>query len=424
MQLAFAAAADEERMCRKLPLFAAVLALPFAVADLAHFDIQHPTTQNPIPTRTLDLSGSPNHRYNAYASRVTAPPAINPQQLFGRQAVQTNDARFCAFANGDGASPIYCPRDYSCRYLGPYSAAWGCCNARGCVNAPRTCFDDDDPNNFCRPGVITIDCDSIYTSYLTCTGNKPKCATYIFKSDTLDPQDTNGPASWSCAAAATQVFVYPVAIANADAQVTYTAEPTAAITSPTTTRSTSNPQDDGDDNNNNNNNKKGQLDVGAIIGIVVAVLGVFATIMVGLFPRQMTRCLTCGLRPKKEQSNEEIRKNVWLFLSGRGGPPASQLHIHYHNTPTDQQPLAQGGAPIGLSPITSPGGYHQGYWPQQQAQWGHAGYEQHPPPAYQHQQGYGHGGEYISPGQYAAPQRYEVHEQQRPFLEMEDTGKK
>lgn len=110
----------------------------------------------------------------------------------------------------------------------------------------------------------------------------------------------------------------------------------------------------------------------------------------------------------------------------------SQLHIHYHNTPVDQRPLAQAGTPIGLSPITSPGGHHQGYWPQQQqAQWGntgqytgHTGYEQHPPPAYQ--QGYGHGvgGEYISPGQYAAPQRYEAYEQQQPFLEIEDTGKK
>ncbi|KAK6361860.1 hypothetical protein TWF730_005572 [Orbilia blumenaviensis] len=414
-------AAATAELRRMSALFSLLLGLPFAVADLANFNIQHPATQSQIPTRTLAVSESPIPRYNAYASRITTPPAIDPQQLFGRQAVQTSDDRFCAYANGDGASPIFCPRDYTCTYLGPLSTAWGCCNPRGCVNAPRTCFGQNDPLNFCVAG---IDCNAIYTSLLSCTGNKPKCATYIVKTNTLDPQDTGGPQSWSCAAAATQVFVYFTPIANAGVQVTYTDVPTTA---PTSTDSSSPKSQDSD--NDNDKNRKGQLDVGAIIGIVVAVLGVFATIMVGLFPRQMTRCLTCGLRPKKDKTNEEIRKNFWLYISGKGGPPASQLHIHYHNTPADQQPLAQAGAPIGLSPVTSPAGYHQGYWPQQsqqsQAQWGHAGYtgyEQHPPPAYQ--QGYGPGGEYASPAQYAAPQRYDTHEQQQPFLEMEDTGKK
>ncbi|KAK6507134.1 hypothetical protein TWF481_005583 [Arthrobotrys musiformis] len=428
-------------MCRRIALFAAAFGLPFAIADLARFDIQHSPTQT-TPAAGTAISESRIHRYNAYASRITNPPAINPQQLFGRQTVQTADNRFCAYANGDGASPIYCPNDYTCTYLGAFSTAWGCCNARGCVNAPRTCFEEGDPNNYCsKGGIITIDCDSILTSYTTCTGNKPKCATYVIKTNTLDPQDTGGPESWSCAASATQIFVFFTPIANADARVTYTdvdadVDPTGTATSksPTSTSNASNDTDKG-----NNKAGKNGLDIGAIIGIIVAVLGVLATVMVGLFPRQMTRCLTCGLRPKKDQTNEEIRKNFWLFISGRGAVATSQLHIHYHNTPVDQSPLAQTGAPIGLSPIVGPGGQHQGYWPQQQqqqqqqGQWGYAGhaghagqtgYEQHPPPAYQ--QGYGHGvgGEYISPAQYAAPQGYAAYEQQQPFLEMEDTGKK
>ncbi|KAF3170023.1 hypothetical protein TWF788_010278 [Orbilia oligospora] len=416
-------------MCSRISLFAAVLGLPFAIADLVLSDIQQTPTQKWIPTRTStrgggSISESSIHRYNAYASRITAPPAIHPQQLFARQTV---DNRFCAYANGDGASPIYCPRDYSCTFLGPFSTAWGCCNPRGCVNAARTCFEENDPNNFCVPYGFTIDCSSILTSYLTCTGNKPKCATYIVKTNTLDPQDTGGPESWSCATSSTQIFVFVTPIVNTDAQVTYADIDTGTLTSsPTST----NPPNSQNKNNNDKNDKDGRrgLDIGAIIGIIVAVIGVLATVMVGLFPRQMTRFLTCGLRPKKDQTNEEIRKNFWLYISGRGAVSTSQLHIHYHNTPVDQQQLAQAGAPIGLSPITSPGGQHQGYWPQQQqqqqAQWGHTGYGQHPPPAYQ--QGYGHGvgGEYISPGQYAAPQRYEAYEQQQPFLEMEDTGKK
>ncbi|KAK6350899.1 hypothetical protein TWF718_004082 [Orbilia javanica] len=437
-------------MCRKIAFYAVALGLPFfAIADLAHFDIQHASTRNlnselVRPTRTLgdaSISESPIHRYNAYASRITAPPAIAPhaQRLVGRQTVGTVDNRFCAYANGDGASPIYCPRDYTCTYLGPFSAAWGCCNARGCVDSPRTCFEENDPANYCAARenqVISIDCNSIFTSYLECKGSKPKCVTYIVKTNTLDPQDTGGPESWSCAATATQIFVFFTPIANADARVTYTEAETSGTSSPTSTTTNSPNSKDSSNNkdNDNNDNRKGQLDVGAIIGIIVAVLGVLATIMVGLFPRQMTRCLTCGLRPKKDQTNEEIRKNFWLHISGKGAVPASQVHIHYHNTPVDQQPLAQAGANIGMSPITSPGGQYQGHWPQQQAQWGYntghtghtgpTGYEQHPPPAYQ--QGYGHGvgGEYISPGQYAAPQRYEAYEQQRPFLEMEDTGKK
>ncbi|EGX43672.1 hypothetical protein AOL_s00215g408 [Orbilia oligospora ATCC 24927] len=397
-------------MCSRIPLFAAVLGLPFAIADLVLSDIQQTPTQKWIPTRTStrgggSISESPIHRYNAYASRITAPPAIHPQQLFARQTV---DDRLCAYANGDGASPIYCPRDYTCTLLGPFSTAWGCCNPRGCVNAPRTCFEENDPNNFCIP-----------------TGNKPKCATYIVKTNTLDPQDTGGPESWSCAASSTKIFVFVTPIANADARVTYTDIDTDTSASSPTSTNPPNSQNKNNNDKDGNDNRRG-LDIGAIIGIIVAVIGVLATVMVGLFPRQMTRCLTCGLRPKKDQTNEEIRKNFWLYISGRGAVSTSQLHIHYHNTPVDQQQLAQAGAPIGLSPITSPGGQHQGYWPQQQqqAQWGHTGYGQHPPPAYQ--QGYGHGvgGEYISPGQYAAPQRYEAYEQQQPFLEMEDTGKK
>ncbi|KAK6521376.1 hypothetical protein TWF506_001596 [Arthrobotrys conoides] len=420
-------------MCRT-SLFAAAVFLPFVIADLARSDIQQPPTQKSIPTRTLSsatIPESPIHRYNAYASRITDPPAINPQQLFGRQAAQTTDFRFCAYANGDGASPIYCPRDYTCTFLGPFSTAWGCCNPRGCINAPRTCFEENDPNNICVPYQgFTLDCNSLLTSYLTCTGNKPKCATYIVKTNSLDPQDTGGPESWSCAASSTQIFVFLTPIANADAKITYNdAETGTSASSPTSTNSPNSQNKNDNDNKDDRDNRRGQLDVGAIIGIIVAVIGVLATVMVGLFPRQMTRCLTCGLRPKKDQSNEEIRKNFWLYISGKGGVNASQLHIHYHNTPVDQQPLAQAGAPIGLSPITGPGGQHQGYWPQQQqqqqqAQWGHTGYGQHPPPAYQQSYGHGVGGEYMSPGQYAAPQRYEAYEQQQPFLEMEDTGKK
>ncbi|KAF3200893.1 hypothetical protein TWF106_003114 [Orbilia oligospora] len=422
-------------MCSRISLFAAVLGLPFAIADLVLSDIQQTPTQKWIPTRTStrgggSISESSIHRYNAYASRITAPPAIHPQQLFARQTV---DNRFCAYANGDGG-----------RMIPPF----GVQSASETESLPlrSTALEITAAHSsalFLPPGaaatlgaVLTqqghaskrmIRITSVFLIVYN-TGNKPKCATYIVKTNTLDPQDTGGPESWSCATSSTQIFVFVTPIVNTDAQVTYADIDTGTLTSsPTST----NPPNSQNKNNNDKNDKDGRrgLDIGAIIGIIVAVIGVLATVMVGLFPRQMTRFLTCGLRPKKDQTNEEIRKNFWLYISGRGAVSTSQLHIHYHNTPVDQQQLAQAGAPIGLSPITSPGGQHQGYWPQQQqqqqqAQWGHTGYGQHPPPAYQ--QGYGHGvgGEYISPGQYAAPQRYEAYEQQQPFLEMEDTGKK
>ncbi|KAF3275351.1 hypothetical protein TWF970_006798 [Orbilia oligospora] len=396
-------------MCSRIPLFAAVLGLPFAIADLVLSDIQQTPTQKWIPTRTStrgggSISESPIHRYNAYASRITAPPAIHPQQLFARQTV---DDRLCAYANGDGG-----------RMIPPF----------GIQSASET---ESLPLRFTALEITPAHYSALFlppgaaATLGAVTGNKPKCATYIVKTNTLDPQDTGGPESWSCAASSTKIFVFVTPIANADARVTYTDIDTDTSASSPTSTNPPNSQNKNNNDKDGNDNRRG-LDIGAIIGIIVAVIGVLATVMVGLFPRQMTRCLTCGLRPKKDQTNEEIRKNFWLYISGRGAVSTSQLHIHYHNTPVDQQQLAQAGAPIGLSPITSPGGQHQGYWPQQQqqAQWGHTGYGQHPPPAYQ--QGYGHGvgGEYISPGQYAAPQRYEAYEQQQPFLEMEDTGKK
>ncbi|KAF3318330.1 hypothetical protein TWF173_007748 [Orbilia oligospora] len=396
-------------MCSRIPLFAAVLGLPFAIADLVLSDIQQTPTQKWIPTRTStrgggSISESPIHRYNAYASRITAPPAIHPQQLFARQTV---DDRLCAYANGDGG-----------RMIPPF----------GIQSASET---ESLPLRFTALEITPAHYSALFllpgaaATLGAVTGNKPKCATYIVKTNTLDPQDTGGPESWSCAASSTKIFVFVTPIANADARVTYTDIDTGTSASSPTSTNPPNSQNKNNNDKDDNDNRRG-LDIGAIIGIIVAVIGVLATVMVGLFPRQMTRCLTCGLRPKKDQTNEEIRKNFWLYISGRGAVSTSQLHIHYHNTPVDQQQLAQAGAPIGLSPITSPGGQHQGYWPQQQqqAQWGHTGYGQHPPPAYQ--QGYGHGvgGEYISPGQYAAPQRYEAYEQQQPFLEMEDTGKK
>ncbi|EPS36905.1 hypothetical protein H072_9540 [Dactylellina haptotyla CBS 200.50] len=393
-----------------------------AVAQLGAALERH-TTQQIIATRTLAPDSGSIPRY---ASRITAAPrADEVQKLFARQQVQSTDDRFCAYVNGNGASPLYCPAGYTCTLLGNQylASAFGCCNKQTCINAPRTCFGQNDPvAAYCSYGGY-LDCTSLYTSVLSCTGNKPKCATYILKTNSADPQDTRGVQSWSCAASATQIFVYLTPISNVNAAATYDE------TTPSPTGS-SGSQDDKSSNKSSDNNSNGNgrgLDNGVIIGIVIAVVGVLATVLVGLFPRQLTRCLTCGRRPKKEHTNDEIRRLAWGYLSGGGG---GQVHVHLHGVGSEQAlPLSQGAAPIGGG--GQPLQYDQQYWQGQQhnQQWGYAGYgQQHPPPAYQSQgqQAYapGYHGEYVSPAQYAAPQSFQMQEQHRPFLELDDTPKK
>ncbi|KAF3916637.1 hypothetical protein ABW20_dc0104508 [Dactylellina cionopaga] len=397
----------------KKPLVITALALLLLQSTDVLAQLTFPRKPDSIPTRTLSPESSPIPRY---ASRITTAPKVDDvQKLFARATISlTTDNRFCAFANGDGASPIFCPNGYTCTLLGNeyLASAFGCCNQQNCVNAPHTCFAENDPLNFCAQISGAVDCTQLYTSILTCTGNKPKCVTYILKTNTLDPQATDGVQSWSCGATSSQVFVYltPTINANAKVEPTEDASPTGATSSPKSSNNNNS------DNNNDNNSRKG-LDTGTIIGIVVAAVGVIASLMVGLFPRQMIRCLTCGLRPKKEHSNDEIRKITWGYLSGNGG----QVHVHLHTGSEQSLPLAQGAAPI----TTTGGMYwdgHQWQIPQQpQQQWApgyqeYTGYGQQPPPSYQPQ-----GQQYAAPTPYSSSHgRTQEHQ---PFLELDDTRK-
>ncbi|KAJ6262340.1 hypothetical protein Dda_3147 [Drechslerella dactyloides] len=399
-----------------------------------------PARTSTLPSRSRSLSIS----RTASTSRITPAPRLGylaSQQLFGRQASQTVEDRFCAYADGDGASPLYCPTGYTCTYVGN-GLAFGCCNQRGCVNAPRTCINGGETPSDCSswPGLSPEQCTSIflsvYTSILFCSGNQPACQTYILKTNTFDPQDTKGVPSWTCGASQTEIFVYTNALTNAGAQVTFSDTPPTASpnspnqsqksnptnTAPNASTGTSKPSGD-------TSGDKKSVDTGTIIGAVVGAIGVLVTVLVTLFPRQMTRLVTCGLRPKKDYTNGEIRNLAWAYVTGQVSHTHTHMHTHTHVHLQSQPSLhnLQQHQPAPQQQLQ----WNQGQWNQgsggsyADVNTGYAGYATQPAPAYQpHAQG-GQGqhaySEYAdyAPG-YAVPQGYQLQEQRRPFLDTDD----
>ncbi|KAF3937936.1 hypothetical protein ABW19_dt0200020 [Dactylella cylindrospora] len=387
------------------PLASALLVIP-----------QQPTTQDFIPTRTSTVPPALNTVEQQSASRITAAPKIDLQKLFARQDTAANS--FCAYENGDKNSPLFCPSGYSCGLIGTESAAFGCCRGTTCTNAAQFCVGGNDPTNFCD----SLNCDDYFFSVLTCSGNKAACITYVLAYETYGVTITLGPHSYTCGDVAREIQVWTTPLNGVAAATTGSsndAEETPVNNAPgsaTATRGSSSSNNSDDNNGNNGNNGGKRLDVGVIIGIVVAALGVLATVMVGLFPRQMTRCLTCGLRPKKEHSNEEMRKMAWAYFRLGGGnvPPGG-------HGGDQTQPLYHGGAPmgvIGLQPMPGQGGQmawnQQGWQGQPQGQWGYTGYTgAGTPPPYQQQ----YQPDYMPAAQYAHPHNYQRQEQRVPFLE-------
>ncbi|KAF3919347.1 hypothetical protein ABW21_db0203683 [Orbilia brochopaga] len=411
------------------------------------------STALPARTSTLSISQSAY----APASRITPAPQLGylaPQRLFGRQAAQSADPRFCAYVDGNGASPLYCDAGYTCTYLAA-GVAFGCCNQRTCVNAPRTCFNDGESIGDCSsyPGLSPEQCTSIYlsvyTSVLFCTGNQPACQTYIFRTNTFDPQDTQGVPSWTCGASQTVIYAFANAITNSGAEINYSEgpQPTASGNNP------SNPSPNQTQNRNPTNtspsstntssptaagNNKG-VDTGTIIGAVVGAIGVLVTILVTLFPRQMTRLITCGLRPKKDYTNGEIRGMAWAYVTGQIAHTHTHTHTHTHVLLQSQPSLhdLQQHQPQNQQHQQmqwNQGQWSQGMGQQQGAYMGtntaYGGYTAQPAPAYRPQaatpghtgghgqQGYSEYADY-SPG-YSMPQGYQLQEQRRPFLDPDE----
>ncbi|KAK6340849.1 hypothetical protein TWF696_009168 [Orbilia brochopaga] len=401
-----------------------------------------------LPARTSTLAPL-SISQSASASRITPAPQLGylaSQRLFGRQA-QTVEPRFCAYADGNGASPIYCAAGYTCTYLAG-GVAWGCCNQRGCVNAPHTCINDGEPLGDCAsyPGLSPEQCTSIYLSILTsvlfCSANQPACQTYIFRTNTFDPQDTQGVPSWACGATPTQVFLFANAITNTGAQVTLSdgAQPVPANPPNQSQNRNQNPTNTSPNSSTNTssptaaNDKKG-VDTGTIIGAVVGAIGVLVTILVTLFPRQMTRLITCGLRPKKDYTNGEIRGMAWAYVTGQISHTHTHMHTHTHVHLQSQPSLhnLQQHQPQPQPQIQ----WGQGQWDQGAGQQGpyagvntaYGGYTT--PPAYPTQASPVHGGhgqgqqggynEYAdySPG-YSVPQGYQLQEQRRPFINPDE----
>ncbi|EWC46210.1 hypothetical protein DRE_04588 [Drechslerella stenobrocha 248] len=400
--------------------------IPGAFANLAA------RTQARIDIRTATLSPTATWTTAPHASRTTPAPRLanscSSKQLFARQ-VNTADPRFCAFANGDGASPLYCAEGYTCTFVG-VNQAWGCCNPRGCVNAPRTCINAGEGLSFCTsypyldPASCTAIFISAYTSLLSCEEKQPACQTYLLRTATFDPGNIDGVPSFTCGATSTQVFVYLNAITNVGSKATYS-NTGASTPNPTAAGGNTNKADDksnsgtSSDKDNDNNNKG--LDTGAIVGAVVGAIGVVVTILVTLFPRQMTRFFTFGLRPKKGYSNHEIRNMAWAYVTGQVAHTHTHMHTHTHVHHVQQPQTASQTNLAQPLPAPTPSPSPAQQWNQPGGYTGYAGYGAQPAPAYQ-PQGMAHppphAYEYPEYGAgYAMPQGYQLREQQRPFLD-------